>query len=153
MCICMKTYIYIYRYIHIFIYIPGSVYNAGVSPVIPARCSLVVGCFAACCVLLLASLLCCQGADGLLCRCVARCAAYIVACCLLACLAVCWRGALPVFCCRLSCVRCCLHCLHIDFVIARLLTCVVLPVVWLGVLPVCWQKQQHGSMRYRGFYF
>ena len=137
-----EKHIYIYRYIHIFIYIPGSVYNAGVSPVIPARCSLVVGCFAACCVTCFSA--------SLSVRC---CAAYIAACCLLACLAVCWRGALPVFCCRLSCVRCCLHCLHIDFVIARLLTCVVLPVVWLGVLPVCWQKQQHGSMRYRGFYF
>ena len=81
---CITYYIYIYIEIYTYIYLPGSVYNTDVSPVIPARCSLVVGSFAAC---------------------------YIVACCLLACLAVCWRCALPVFCCRLSCVRCCLHCL------------------------------------------
>ena len=65
----------------------------------------------------------------------------------------CFAAGCPV--CVAACIACFASCLVacIDFIIARLLACVVLPVVWRGVLPVCWQKQQHSSMRYRGFYF
>ena len=138
----------IYIYTHIYIYIPGSVYNAGV---IPARCSLVVGCFAACCVLLLAWLLCCQCTVVPLTLSLAACLPALQ--CVGGVLYRCFAAGCPV--CVAACTACFASCLVacIDFRTARLLTCVVLPVVWLGVLPVCWQKQQHGSMRYRGFYF